>query len=160
MQGETYLIILGVVKGCALLFGTVMSFSTRKVSSTFNESSSVGWSIYNAIFACIVVIAIVAFVGANGDTLVLMEMFLVFWVAYSTWSFIFGTKIFTLAQGEKAEMVSTLESQRTYTGGFSFVSVDALSKAVQYYPLSIHACECLCAILTIRFSALLSPSDH
>ena len=126
--GAPYLVILGVIKACFLLFGTVMSFSTRKVSSTFNESSPVGWSIYNAIVACVVIIAIVTFTGAVGDTLVLMELFLVFWVAYSTWAFIFGTKLFTIAQGEKAEAYSHLESQRTYTGGFSFVSIDALTK--------------------------------
>lgn len=127
-QGQIYVILLGTIKAVATLIGTVMSFSTRKVSSTFNESSPVGWSIYNAIFAVVIIIAIIAFVGTLGDMLALMELFLVFWVAFGTWAFIFGTKLFTIAQGEKAAAVSHLESNRTFTGGFSFVSVDALTK--------------------------------
>ena len=73
---------------------------------------------YNTIFACIVIICIVAFIGSVGDILVLMELFLIFWIAYSTWGFMFAIKIVTVAQGEKvctnvifySSQVSTLVS--------------------------------------------------
>jgi len=130
VQSDTvpYLAVLAAEKAFLLLFGTAMSFGTRKVSSTFNESHSVAWSIYNVIFATIVIIPIIAFVGALGDMMLLLELFLIIWIALCTWGFVFSTKIYTVFQGEQAEQFSHLESQRTYTGGFSFVSVDALTK--------------------------------
>ena len=127
-NSTVYVIILGVEKAMLLLFGCVMSFSTRKVSGTFNESTSVAWSIYNTILATAILIPIIAFVKALGDTLIVLILIIILWIGVSIYTFVFGTKLYTLALGEAREQVSQLESNRTLTGGFSFVSIDALSK--------------------------------
>jgi hypothetical protein len=44
-DGISILIVLSVGKGLMLLFGSIMGFSTRKVSSTFNESNNVAWAV-------------------------------------------------------------------------------------------------------------------
>jgi hypothetical protein len=128
-EGQALVLVVGIEKAALLLFGCVMSFSTRKVTGTFNESSTVAWSIYNVILATCIIIPIIAFTDAIGDLLVTMELIFIMWVAVSMLILVFGTKMYTLAQGEQTEALSQLESQRTFTGGFSFVSVEALSKA-------------------------------
>ena len=125
--GATYVVIIGIEKAMLLLFGCVMSFSTRKVSGTFNESTSVAWSIYNTILATVIVIPIIVFVHALGDTLIILVLIMILWIGVSIYGFIIGTKLYTLMQGEANEQISQLESNRTVSGGFSFVSVDALS---------------------------------
>ena len=122
------MIVLGVEKAGLLLFGAVMSFGTRKVNGSFNESTGVAWSIYNTILATVIIIPIIAFVSVIGDTLNILIILMIVWITACVFVFIFGTKLYTLAQGEAREHISNLESNRTMTGGFSFVSVDALSQ--------------------------------
>ncbi len=123
----TYVSLLGAEKAVLLLFGCVMSFSTRKVSGTFNESTSVAWSIYNTILATVILLPIIAFVNALGDTLIILVLLMILWIGVSIYCFIFVTKMYAITQGDANGQVSMLESQRTLTGGFSFVSVDALT---------------------------------
>ena len=127
-SGTVYVVALGVEKAVFILFGCVMSFGTRKVTGTFNESTSVAWSIYNTILAAGVLIPIIAFVQALGDTLIILIIIMICWITISVYGFLVANKLYALTVGEIQGQLSQLDSARTITGGFSFVSVDALTK--------------------------------
>lgn len=57
----------------------------------------------------------------------LLELFLLIWISLCTYGLIYGPKMISLWNGEANEQISALESNRTYSGGFSFVSIDALT---------------------------------
>jgi hypothetical protein len=50
--------VLATTKGLMLLFGALMSFSTRSVAEHFNESRSIAFAIYNVLFTLAVIIPI------------------------------------------------------------------------------------------------------
>ena len=49
--GLPIFVALCIEKGLVLLCGALMAFSTRRVSATYSESSSIAWSIYNIILS-------------------------------------------------------------------------------------------------------------
>jgi hypothetical protein len=128
--GMTFVVIEAVYKGLLLVVGSLLAFRTRKVSSNFNESSSIAMSIYSCLFSSLIIGALIYFVSAFEDTLVLLMLFLIFWLATVTWALVFGAKFYALfsqseadaAQASKIESLQTEKSQ----GGFSFVSVAAM----------------------------------
>ena len=126
-QGMAFVIVEAVYKGLLLLVGSLLAFRTRKVSSSFNESSSIAMSIYSCLFSALIIGALIYFVSAFEDTLILLMLFLIFWLATVTWALVFGAKFYALfsqseteaAQASKIDSLQTEKSQ----GGFSFVSV-------------------------------------
>jgi len=76
-EGTRFLVVIGVTKGLLLIYGALLAFSTRRVSSSFNESQSIAWAIYNVVFSMGVVIPIMSLVGVIGDAMVLLVAFLI-----------------------------------------------------------------------------------
>ena len=128
-EGMIFVVIETVYKACILLAGTMLAFSTRKVSNAFNESSAIAWSIYNVLFSSIIFGGIVYFVSAFEDTLILLFTFLIGWVTFVTWCLLFGAKFYTLfskSETEAAQMSRIDSLQTEKSQGFSFVSVAAM----------------------------------
>jgi hypothetical protein len=132
-QGMTFVIIEAVYKGTLLVGGTMLAFSTRKVSSAFNESSQIAFSIYNVTFSAAIIGGIIAIVGAFEDVLILLFLFLFFWIALVTWGLLFATKFWTLftqseAEAANASKIDSLQTEKS--AGFSFVSVIGMQPAL------------------------------
>ncbi len=130
-QGMPYLLVLGAEKAALLLFGSVMSFSTRKVTQTFNDSTTVAWAIYNTIIATSVVLPISTLLGDIGDNRIILLLLLLLWISTSTLLLVFGTKVWALAQAiQTRDMVSFTgdNETRSMTGhAFSFISIHSLN---------------------------------
>jgi ABC-type phosphate transport system substrate-binding protein len=129
-EGMVFVILEAVYKGALLLLGSLLAFRTRKVSSSFNESSSIALSIYSCLFSSVIIGALIYFVSAFEDTLILLMLFLIFWLATVTWSLLFGSKFYALFSQSEADaaVASKIDSMQTEKsqGGFSFVSVIAM----------------------------------
>jgi hypothetical protein len=67
-------------QGLLLLFGALMSFSTRSVSENFNESRSIALSIYNVLFTLAVVILLALLQQSDGRTLIILVISTIYWV--------------------------------------------------------------------------------
>ena len=83
-DGNRFLAVIGVTKGALLLYGALLAFSTRRVTDHFNESQSIAWAIYNVLFSVGITIPIIVFVGAIGDVMVLLVLFVILWISYFT----------------------------------------------------------------------------
>ena len=73
-------ICMAVVKGLILLFGVVMSFTTRGVSENFNESKSIAFSIYNQLFT-VVIVALIGALQSGVLNIMMLMSFTIFWIA-------------------------------------------------------------------------------
>ena len=129
-SGMTFVVIEAVYKGLLLVVGSLLAFRTRKVSSNFNESSSIAMSIYSCLFSSVIIGALIYFVSAFEDTLILLMLFLIFWLATVTWALVFGAKFYELfsrseAEAAQASKIESLQTEKSQ-GGFSFVSVAAM----------------------------------
>jgi hypothetical protein len=71
---------LSSTHGLLLLFGALMSFSTRSVSENFNESRSIAFAIYNVIFTLAIVILLALLQQSDGRTLMILVVATVYWV--------------------------------------------------------------------------------
>lgn len=129
-SGVVYLVVLGVMKAVMLFYGAILSFSTRKVASLFNESSAVGWCVYNAILCVAIVIPIAIFVQAAGDSLAILELVALMWLAYTTLVLTYATKLYLCVKHDGNETAAVAsKTQHGSTGSaFSFVSCNTLSK--------------------------------
>ena len=129
-DGMIFVVIEAVYKGALLLTGSLIAFRTRKVTSSFNESSSIALSIYSCLFSSVILGALIYFVSAFEDTLILLLLFLIFWLATVTWALLFGSKFYALFTQTEADaaLASKIDSMQTEKsqGGFSFVSVIAM----------------------------------
>lgn len=75
------------------------------------------------------------------DILLILILFLFVWVCFCTLGLIFGPKFLALTKSDEDGAMSRLDSQRESFGGFSFVSVAALTKATieaYYRSLDVH----------------------
>ena len=126
-DGQTLLALVAVSKGVLLLFGALMAFTTRKVSSTFNESSGIALAIYNVLFSIGIIAPIILVIGAIGDVLVLLLLFLGLWVSCFTAAILFVPKLLHI-HGASAQQVNGAEmSKMSSSGQYSFLSMAQLS---------------------------------
>ena len=70
-----------------------MAFSTRHVSSSFNESNAIALTIYNVVFSVGIVVPIVLLISALVDILLVLQLFMLFWVGYFSLTALTGTKV-------------------------------------------------------------------
>jgi len=133
--GLVFVALVGVEKAGLLLFGAVMAFSTRNVKGTFNESTAISWSIYNTLLSALIGVAIIVFVRAIEDALVLLVLILISWIALSAWGLIFGPKFHLLTQSdEKVIEASRSHITQEKSNGFSFASLAAMTTGqVKHY---------------------------
>ena len=94
--------VVCVVKGVLLLFGALMAFSTRHVSSSFNESSAIALTIYNVVFSVCVIVPIALLISALGDILLVLQLFLLLWVAFFSLTALGGTKVLHVYSAAKS----------------------------------------------------------
>jgi hypothetical protein len=101
--------ILGGYKALMLLFGALMSFSTRSVSENFNESKPIALAIYNVLFTACIIVPIAMLNQSDGRTLYLLAVFAVYWMTLSTLAIIFAPKVIAIykdASGLIAQRIS------------------------------------------------------
>ena len=79
-SGPTFIAILAGLKGLILVFGTIMSFTTRGVSDNFNESRPIAFSIYNTTFTSLIVM-LIALMQNGILSLMLLLVFAIHWIA-------------------------------------------------------------------------------
>jgi ABC-type phosphate transport system substrate-binding protein len=127
--GHAFFGIAAAEKGCLLLFGALMAFSTRRVQSKFNESQSISLALYNIIFSIGIITPIIIVIGATGDVLIALLMFMIIWIAFFTACILVIPKALHIqAQGEDAaDNQSVIGSSGNSSSGFSFLSLDMLS---------------------------------
>ena len=123
-DGRTMLALVAVSKGVLLLFGALMAFTTRKVTSTFNESSGIALAIYNVLFSIGIIAPIILVIGAIGDVLVLLLLFLGLWVSCFTAAILFVPKLLRI-HGASAQQVT--EMSKGSSSQYSFLSLAQLS---------------------------------
>ena len=122
--------VVCVEKGVLFVFGALMAFTTRKVSSTFNESQGISLSIYNVCFTIGIISPIVIVVSAVGDVLTLLLVFALLWIAYFTGGILFVPKLATIyyhTNGKDEVNTSMLATSSSSSSGFQFVSLAAFS---------------------------------
>ena len=74
---------MGALKGVLLVFGTIMSFTTRGVSDNFNESRPIAFSIYNTTFTTLIVM-LIALLQNGVLSIFQLIVFAVHWIALCT----------------------------------------------------------------------------
>ena len=123
-------VLLCVEKGILFVFGALMAFTTRRVSSTFNESQGISLSIYNLLFTVGIITPIILVISAVGDVLTLLLVFALLWIAYFTAGILFVPKLMTIyshTQIESMQNNSVQASTGDSSSGFQFLSLAALS---------------------------------
>ena len=126
-DGRTILALVAVSKGVLLLFGALMAFTTRKVSSTFNESSGIALAIYNVLFSIGIIAPIILVISAIGDVLVLLLLFLGLWVSCFTAAILFVPKLLHI-HGAGGQQINGAEMSKVSSSGqYSFLSMAQLS---------------------------------
>ena len=123
--------VICVEKGILFVFGALMAFTTRKVSSTFNESQGISLSIYNVCFTIGIISPIIIVVSAVGDVLTLLQVFALLWIAYFTGTILFAPKLMTIyfhSNGSGDEVNnSVVAASSSSSSGYQFLSLKALS---------------------------------
>ena len=121
--------VVCVEKGVLFVFGALMAFTTRKVSSTFNESQGISLSIYNVCFTIGIISPIVIVVSAVGDVLTLLLVFALLWIAYFTGGILFVPKLATIYYhtNGKDEVNNSVVAASQSSSGYQFLSLAALS---------------------------------
>jgi hypothetical protein len=102
-KANIFIILIAVYKGALLVFGSLMAFATRRVQGAFNESQAIAWSVYNVLFSSILLGAIIYFVDAFEDTLILLVMFLGMWTCIVPWALLFLPKVRNNNEKSKTE---------------------------------------------------------
>ena len=129
--GAHALTYAAATKAVLLGFGALMAFSTRKVSSTFNESSVIAMTIYNVAFSVGIIVPIIVVIGAVGDVLSLLLLFLVLWVSFCTLALLIVPKLLTMKGSGQADGRSEAALSRDSESGFSFLSLGHLTTALE-----------------------------
>ena len=129
-DGSRFLIVIGVTKGLLLLYGALLAFSTRRVTDHFNESQSIAWAIYNVLFSIGIVIPIIIFVGAIGDVMILLVLFVVLWISYFTALIIVVPKLMALFAPLNELNSAELSGTKSSVGGFSFLSIAEMTQPI------------------------------
>ena len=131
-NATTLFTIICVEKGVLFVFGALMAFTTRRVSSTFNESQGISLSIYNVCFTIGIITPIIIVTSAVGDVLTLLLVFALLWIAYFTGGILFVPKLMTIyhhTDGVDGSNMSVAASSGNSSSGYQFLSLAALSTA-------------------------------
>ena len=125
---KTMFIIVVLEKGCMFVFGALMAFTTRKVKSTFNESSGITLAIYNVCFTVGIIAPIILVIDAVGDVLTLLLAFALLWIAYFTGGILFVPKMLQIfakstVDGQENSVIASSSS----SSGYVFMSLASLS---------------------------------
>ena len=132
----TVFIVIVVTKALLFVGGALLAFSTRKVSSTFNESSGIALSIYNVCFTIGIIAPIIQVIDATGDVQTLLLAFALLWIACFTGGLLFGPKMLNVYHqrrdkraGENNSVMATsaVQQSTSSSSGFVFLSLATFS---------------------------------
>ena len=126
-EGSSFLIVIGVTKSILLLYGSLLAFSTRRVTDHFNESQSIALAIYNVVFSGGIIILIILFIQPVGDTMIILVLLVTLWVSYTTTLLIMIPKLINIFSSLNQAEISITKSS---FGGFSFLSVAEMAEPV------------------------------
>ena len=127
--GQSMFVVVCVEKGLLFVWGALMAFTTRKVSSTFNEAQGITLALYNTCFTVGIIAPIIVVIKAMGDVLDLLLAFALLWMAAFTGCVLFGPKVLTVFS--KAEPTAgnntSVAASSSSSAGYAFLSLAALS---------------------------------
>ena len=128
-EGSALFAVVGVEKGLLLFFGALMAFSTRRVSSQFNESSQVALAIYNVVFSIGIIAPIIFVINATGDVMTALLLFVLLWISFFTACILVIPKALHILSPQNADVTnaSIAASSGNSQSGYSFLSMDILS---------------------------------
>ena len=125
--GQSMFVVVCVEKGLLFVWGALMAFTTRKVSSTFNEAQGITLALYNTCFTVGIIAPIILVIRATGDVLDLLLAFALLWIASFTGAVLFGPKVMTVfSKAAEADTQSATASSSS-SNGYAFLSLAALS---------------------------------
>ena len=125
--GKTLFVVVLVEKGLLFVFGALMAFTTRKVKSTFNESSGITLAIYNVCFTVGIIAPIILVINAEGDVLTLLLSFALLWIAYFTGGVLFTPKLLQIfSKTSDDAQNSSIIGSASSSSGYVFMSLAAL----------------------------------
>ena len=134
-------IIVVVEKALMFAFGALMAFTTREVSSTFNESSGITLAIYNVCFTVGIITPIILVISAVGDVLTLLLAFALLWIAFFTGGILFVPKVMQVLyhSNELGQMNTSGQASSSSGSGYAFMSLAALATVpvLQVYQAAI-----------------------
>ena len=121
------LAVICVEKGLLFVFGALMAFTTRRVSSTFNESQGISLAIYNLCFTIGIIAPIIVVVSAVGDVLTLLLAFALLWIAYFTAAILLVPKLLTIYNHNEAKDEPSNNSVTSSSSNYQFLSLAMLN---------------------------------
>ena len=139
-QSGSFFVAEVVVKLAMLAVGVMLAFSTRQVTSQFNESKSIGLCIYNLVFAIGLIIPIMLLINAVGDTYILLLLFCITEVGLVTLFALFLPKWLAFQAARRAAGGGdggSSHSSASGTGlsdGYSFLSFEQLTSPAMLQP--------------------------
>ena len=161
--------VICVEKGMLFVFGALMAFTTRKVSSTFNESQGISLSIYNVCFTIGIISPIITrHQCCRRRPHPVAEVFALLWIAYFTGGILFVPKLSTIyfhTNGSDQLNPSVVGSSSS-SSGFQFLSLAALSTLpmLQGYQAALRkhleAVDARVAKLRTTKGSVAAPSHH
>jgi hypothetical protein len=138
---KSMFILVVVEKALMFVFGALMAFTTRKVSSTFNESSGITLAIYNVCFTIGIIAPIILVISAVGDVLILLLAFALMWIAYFTGGILFVPKVMQVVYhtDDVGQMNTSIQASSSSGSGYAFMSLAALTNVpvLQVYQAAI-----------------------
>ena len=152
--------LAAVVSKCAMLvYGAMLAFSTRRVTSRFNESQVIAWSIYNVVFTIGIITPILLLIDAVGDVLLILLLFLILWISFFTGIILVLPKILSLFTFDDTNPIeSVLSSAGHKVKGFSFLNaglIEAVATLRQYHAALLTQTD----IVSHRITALTSGTS-
>ena len=125
---KSMFVLVCVEKALLFAWGAVTAFTTRKVSSTFNEAAGISIAIYNVCFTIGIIAPIILVIGAVGDPLNILLAFALLWIAFFTSGVLFGPKVMVITAGTKEQInPSLIASSGNSSSGYQFLSLAAMS---------------------------------
>ena len=121
--------VICVEKGLLFVFGALMAFTTRKVTSSFNESAGITLAIYNTCFTVGIITPIILVISATGDVLTLLLAFALLWIAAFTTGILFVPKVNAVLYhtAQDGAVNTSIEAVSSSKSGYQFLSLAALS---------------------------------
>lgn len=136
-QSADFMRAIGAAKMASLVLGVMLAFSTRQVTSQFNESKLISLTIYNIVFAIGVIVPIYFVVDAVGDVNVILLLFCIGEILYFTLAALTIPKLLAFSAARRSVHVEQSVaggSELDNTPLYSFLSFEQLSTPALLHP--------------------------
>lgn len=130
-NAEAMFFVVIIVKCVMFAIGALLAFSTRKVSSTFNESSGIAFTIYNVCFTVGIIGPIIVVISATGDVLILLLSFALLWISFFTTGILILPKMFKVLGKNEADTEGSTSNATNSSSGYAFVSISNIGTVNQ-----------------------------